>query len=187
VFFAAASRTSNRASSGTTTAPCFKPGVIACLTPDGRLRQVADGLAFPNGMVVTPDNSTLIVAESFAGRFTAFDIDADGSLSRRRVWAEFGAPGTGDGICLDAEGAIWTTSLQDGQPACLRVREGGEVLDRILIERFGFACMLGGDDGRTLFVMEADWRGPEQMMALLSERTGKVNTYRAPVPHAGRP
>src|SRR5262249_55532621 len=138
----------------------FKPGIIAHVASDGQVRQVADDLAFPNGMVITDEDSTLIVAESFAGRFTAFDIDPDGSLTRRRVWADFGAPGTGDGICLDAEGAIWTTSLQDGQPACLRVRDGGEVLDRIPIERFGFACMLGGDDGRTLFVMEADWRGP---------------------------
>src|SRR5919199_1373840 len=81
----------------------FRPGIIALVTPDGAVRQVADSIAFPNGMVVTPDNKTLVVAESFAGQLTAFDIAPDGSLSNRRVWANVG----GDGICLDAEGAIW--------------------------------------------------------------------------------
>ena len=104
------------------------------------MRQVADGLAFPNGMAVTPDDSTLIVAESFAGRLSAFDIAADGGLSNRRVWAELGEGG--DGICLDAEGAVWTPAMQ----TCLRVREGGEVLERIELDRFCFACMLGGED-----------------------------------------
>src|SRR5207237_9674033 len=87
----------------------FRPGILALLTPDGSLRQVADDIAFPNGMVVTPDNRTLIVAESFPGRLTAFDIAPDGRLSNRRIWAALG-PASGDGICLDAEGAIWTTA-----------------------------------------------------------------------------
>src|SRR6266704_7196820 len=82
----------------------FAPGTIALVTPDGSARQVADGIAFPNGMAVTPDNSTLICAESYARRLTAFDIEEDGSLSNRRVWADLGA-GVPDGICLDAEGA----------------------------------------------------------------------------------
>jgi sugar lactone lactonase YvrE len=157
----------------------FAPGIIALVTPDGSIRQVADGLAFPNGMVVTPDNSTLIVAESFAGRLAAFDIAADGSLSNRRVWAELGEGG--DGICLDSEGAVWTPAMQ----TCLRVREGGEVLERIELDRFCFACMLGGEDKRTLFMLAADWRGPEHMFD--GPRTGQVLTARAPAPGVGWP
>ena len=117
----------------------FRPGIIALVTPEGSVRQVADGIAFPNGMVVTPDDGTLIVAESFAGRLTAFDIAPDGGLSNRRVWADLGGPGSGDGICLDAEGAIWCSVVDGGRPACLRVREGGEVVDRIPLERACFA------------------------------------------------
>jgi sugar lactone lactonase YvrE len=161
----------------------FRPGSIALVTPDGSVRQVADGVAFPNGMVITPDNKTLIVAESFAGILTAFDIADDGSLANRRVWADVG----GDGICLDAEGAIWCSVVHDGNPACLRVQEGGRVLDRIPLERPCFACMLGGSDGRTLFMMVAEWRGTENMGAMFSSRTGQVLTAQAPVPHAGRP
>jgi sugar lactone lactonase YvrE len=157
----------------------FVPGLIALVTPDGAIRQVADGLAFPNGMVVTPDNSTLIIAESFAGRLSAFDIDADGSLSNRRVWAELGEGG--DGICIDAEGAVWCPAMK----SCLRVREGGEVLERIELDRFCFACMLGGEDRRTLFMMAADWRGPEKMFD--EPRTGQVQTVRAPAPGVGWP
>jgi len=108
------------------------PGRIALVTPDGRSREVADGLAFPNGMVVTPDNRTLIVAESFARRLTAFDIGADGSLTNRRVWAAV----TGDGICLDADGAVWTSEVAPGDAGvCMRVHEGCEVLDRIELDR----------------------------------------------------
>jgi sugar lactone lactonase YvrE len=165
----------------------FRPGIIALVTPDGTARQVADGIAFPNGMVVTPDNKTLVVAESFTGNLTAFDIADDGSLSNRRVWAELGGPGGGDGICLDAEGAIWASVLYQDRPACLRVREGGQVLQRIDLEHACFACMLGGDDGRTLFMMVAEWLGVERMGELFRSRTGKVLTARAPVPHAGRP
>jgi len=99
---------------------------------------VADGIEFPTGMVITPDNKTLIVSESFARRITAFDIGADGNLSNRRAWAQGIGP---DGICLDAEGAIWTST---GQKDCVRVREGGEVLDRIELDRNCFSCMLGG-------------------------------------------
>src|SRR6266480_1345508 len=98
------------------------PGKIALVTPDGEAREVAHGLAFPNGMVVTPDNATLIVAESFARRLTAFDIAADGTLSNRRMWANI----TGDGICMDAEGAVWCSDVgPDEGSVCLRVREGG--------------------------------------------------------------
>jgi sugar lactone lactonase YvrE len=164
----------------------FRPGVIALVTPDGSVRQVADGIAFPNGMAVTPDNSTLIVSESFAGTLTAFDIAADGSLSHRRVWADGLGP---DGICIDAEGAVWTSS---GENACVRVREGGEVLQRIDLDLAPFACMLGGPDGRTLFVMAQEWRmedSPADNIARLTTgpRTGRVLTAPAPAPAAGWP
>ena len=163
----------------------FVPGVIALVTPDGSVRQVADDIHFPNGMVVTPDNKTLIVTESFKARLTAFDIAADGSLSNRRVWAELGQGG--DGICMDAEGAVWTPAFPDGRPCCVRVREGGEVLQRIELEKFCFACMLGGEDGKTLFMLVAEWRGVEHMNELFSSHTGQLLTAQAPSPHAGRP
>jgi len=163
----------------------FAPGVVALVTPDGSVRQVADDIHFPNGMVVTPDNKTLIVTESFKARLTAFDIAADGSLSNRRVWAELGQGG--DGICMDAEGAVWTPAFPDGRPCCVRVREGGEVLQRIELDKFCFACMLGGEDGKTLFMLVAEWRGVEHMNELFSSHTGQLLTAQAPSPHAGRP
>ena len=159
------------------------PGKIALVTADGDGREVADGLAFPNGMAVTPDNGTLIVAESFAARLTAFDIAADGSLSNRRVWADV----TGDGICLDAEGAVWCSASDRTIRVVLRVREGGEVLDRIELDRPCYACMLGGDDGRTLFMVVAKWLGPDRMDELIEAKTGQILTARVDVPHAGWP
>ncbi|PRX50951.1 sugar lactone lactonase YvrE [Prauserella shujinwangii] len=161
----------------------FRPGSIALVTPGGTVRRVAEDVAFPNGMVVTPDNSTLIVAESFAQKLTAFDIGPDGGLSRRRVWAGVG----GDGICLDADGAVWCSDMADGGAVCQRVREGGEILDRIDLDTPCFACMLGGPDGRTLFLMVADWRGLESMGDLFAARTGRVLAVPAPAPKAGRP
>jgi sugar lactone lactonase YvrE len=161
----------------------FRPGLIALVTPDGTVRRVADDIAFPNGMVVTPDNRTLIVAESWANRLTAFDIGADGGLGNRRVWAATG----GDGICLDAEGAIWCASMTDTGTVASRVREGGEVLSRIELAAACFACMLGGDDGRTLFLMVAEWRGVERMAELFQGRTGRILTLPVDVPGAGRP
>jgi sugar lactone lactonase YvrE len=169
------------------------PGIIALVTPDGAARQVADGIQFPNGMVVTPDNSTLVISESFAGRLTAFDIDPDGGLSNRRVWADGIGP---DGICLDAEGAIWTHSAdtrthtgRDDAPEgeCVRVREGGEIVERIRLDRAGFACALGGPDGRTLFMAAADWRGTENVDEAVADRTGQVLVADAPAPGAGWP
>jgi sugar lactone lactonase YvrE len=145
---------------------------------------VADSLAFPNGMVVTPDNGTLIVAESFARRLTAFDIDPDGGLSNRRVWADV----TGDGICMDAEGAVWCSDVGPGEGGVvLRVREGGEVLDRIELDRPCYACMLGGGDGRTLFLIVAKWFGPDRIDDLVEAKTGRILTARVAVPHAGWP
>jgi sugar lactone lactonase YvrE len=160
----------------------FAPGIVALVTPDGSARQLADGLSFPNGMIVTPDNSTLIVAESYAKRLTAFDIGADGSLSNRRVWAYL-VDGVPDGICLDAENAIWYADVPNKR--CVRVREGGEVLQSIDLDRGCFACMLGGADKRTLFLLAAEWRG----LANIAEgsRTGQVLTVEAPAPRAGWP
>ena len=130
------------------------PGKIALVTPDGEAREVANELAFPNGMVITPDNKTLVVAESFAARLTAFDIADDGALSNRRVWADGVGP---DGICLDADGCIWASSANMAND-CARIREGGEVLERIDLGRPCFAAMLGGPDRRTLFMLTADWQ-----------------------------
>jgi sugar lactone lactonase YvrE len=161
-------------------------GIIALVTPDGSVRQVADGIAFPNGMVVTPDNRTLIIAESMAARLTAFDIAPDGSLSKRRTWADgFGA----DGICLDADGALWGLSPAGAGPGttCHRVREGGDALERVELDRNVFSCMLGGPDGRTLFMLAAEWRGFEQVEQAIADRTGQVLMANAPAPHAGWP
>jgi sugar lactone lactonase YvrE len=165
------------------------PGIIALVTPDGSVRRVADGIAFPNGMVVTPDNSTLIISESFAARLTAFDIADDGSLSNRRVWADGVGP---DGICMDAEGAIWTDVGQFGDNLVGRVREGREVLERVQLDMPCFACMLGGEDGKTLFMLAADWRmseGFDENIARLTKgsRTGQLLTAPAPAPGAGWP
>jgi sugar lactone lactonase YvrE len=159
----------------------FAPGIIALVTPDGSARQVADGIAFPNGMAVTPDNSTLIIAESYGKKLTAFDIAADGSLSNRRVWA--GVDGYPDGICLDADNAVWYADVPNQH--CVRVREGGQVLQTVNLDRGCFACMLGGADRKTLFMMAAEWRGPESMAG--GARTGQVLTVQAPTPGVGWP
>ena len=160
----------------------FATGIIAVVTPDGTARQVADDVAFPNGMVVTPDNATLIVAESYGSRLTAFDITPDGSLANRRVWADLngGAP---DGICLDAEGAIWYGDVPN--KCCVRVREGGEVLQTIELDRGCFACMLGGEGKQTLFLIANEWSGPESMAA--GAAMGQVLATLAPAAGVGWP
>jgi sugar lactone lactonase YvrE len=172
----------NGAGFGLLAGEAFAPGLIALVTPDGSVRQVAGGIAFPNGMAVTPDNSTLIVAESYGNRLTAFDIAADGSLANRRVWADAGDDHP-DGICLDADNAVWYADV--GNKHCVRVREGGQVLQTVALDRGCFACMLGGADRRTLFVMAAEWRGPEKMTG--GSCTGQVLTVRAPAPGVGYP
>ncbi len=160
----------------------FAPGSLALVTPDGEARQAADDLAFPNGVAVTPDDSTLIVAESYGGRLTAFDIGAGGGLSNRRVWADLDG-GVPDGICLDAEGAVWYADVPNER--CVRVREGGEVLQTVELDRGCFACMLGGPDGKTLFMVAREWRGMES--AADEGRTGQILTAPAPAAGAGRP
>jgi sugar lactone lactonase YvrE len=160
----------------------FAPGIVALVTPDGSAQRVADGVAFPNGMVVTPDNQTLILAESYANRLTAFDIAADGRLSNRRVWADLDG-GVPDGICVDAEHAVWYGDVPNQR--CVRVREGGEVLQRIDLNRGCFACTLGGVDRSTLFLMAADYS--EAGMAGDGPPTGQVLTVAAPAPGVGWP
>src|SRR5579864_7853500 len=160
----------------------FAMGIIALVTPDGSIQQVADGVAFPNGMAVTPDNATLIVAESYGKRLTAFDIATDGSLSNRRVWADLDS-GVPDGICLDAENAVWYGDVPNKR--CVRVREGGEVLQTIELDRGCFACALGGADKKTLFMMAAEWHGFAKMLDGLG--SGQVLFTDAPAPGAGWP
>jgi sugar lactone lactonase YvrE len=160
----------------------FAPGMVALVSPDGSAQVVADGLAFPNGMAITPDNATLIVGESYADRLTAFDIAADGTLSNRRVWAD--VPGDHpDGICVDAEGAVWYADV--GNRHCVRVAQGGEVLQSVELDRGCFACMLGGPDGKTLFAVTNQWEGVSSTHAAKS--AGQVVAVQAPAPAAGWP
>ena len=160
------------------------PGIIALVTYDGSTRLVADGIAFPNGMAITPDNATLIIAESHGKKLTAFDIAADGSLSNRRIWADL-AGGVPDGICIDADNAVWYADVPN--KGCVRVREGGEVLQTVEWDRGCFACMLGGKDKKTLFIIAAEWRGMENIAEVARARTGQVLTIDAPAPGVGWP
>jgi sugar lactone lactonase YvrE len=160
----------------------FAPGAIVLVTPDGRSRQVADGIAFPNGMAVSADNSTLIVADSYGRKLTAFTIEADGSLTNERVWADLG-DGVPDGICLDEQGAVWYADVPNKR--CVRVREGGAVLETHELDRGCFACMLGGVDGTTLFILAAEFTGFESMSH--SPRTGQLLSVPVTSAASGRP
>ncbi|MGC1342819.1 MAG: SMP-30/gluconolactonase/LRE family protein, partial [Candidatus Binataceae bacterium] len=155
--------------------------VLVMVTPDGKPRVVADDLMFPNGTVITRDGKTLVVGESFGRRLTAFDIAADGSLANRRVWADLGN-NVPDGIALDAEGAIWVATPMSSE--VIRVREGGEVSERIKVATDAFACMLGGADRKTLFVLTSASSDPA---ACLANATGKVEITKVEVPGAGLP
>ena len=153
-----------------------------------QLRQVAGDIQFPNGMVITPDDRTLIISESFAGQLTAFDIDADGGLSNRRVFAKGLGP---DGICVDADGAVWVST---GGSSIVRVADGGEILQRVEFgeNRAPFALMLGGPDRRTLFIMTAEWRADDSITSNLERlssgpRTGEILALPVSTPGAGRP
>ena len=159
----------------------FAPGFLVLVRPDGSAARVADGIAFANGIAVTPDNATLILAESYGNRLTAFDVAQDGTLSNRRVWADLGG-GFPDGICLDADGAVWYSDVPNKR--CVRVREGGEVLETLELDRGCFACALGGEDRRTLFMTAAEFSTTE---AISDGPTGQVLTARAPAPGAGWP
>lgn len=159
-------------------------GSVVCVRPDRTVREVAVGLKWPNGMALVDDGRTLVVADSHAEQLVAFDVAGDGTLCGRRVWAELEhAP---DGICADADGAIWVASVPGRH--CVRVREGGEVRGTVAVDRGCFACMLGGDDGRTLFVAAAEWHGMEAAMREGPGFTGRLLAAAGqPAPHAGRP
>src|ERR1700712_535907 len=133
-----------------------QPGFVALVTPDGAVRVVAEDIAFPNGMSVSADNRTLVVADSYRHQLVGFTIGSDGDLSDRRIWADLGdaAP---DGICLDAEGAAWYADVPHER--CVRVAEGGEGLQVVPLDRGGFASMLGGETGTNLYVVAARWPG----------------------------
>jgi sugar lactone lactonase YvrE len=157
----------------------FAPGLVALVTADGDVSQVADDLAFPNGMAITPDGSTLIVAESYANRLTAYDIRGDGRLANRRVWAE--TPGDHpDGICLDAEGAVWYADVANKH--CVRVRAGGAVLATAFTDRGAFSCALSRGADPRLFIVGQNYGGPGS-----PEPSGQVVAFPAPAPGAGRP
>jgi sugar lactone lactonase YvrE len=160
------------------------PGLVVCVQPDGGVREVADGLKWPNGMAIVDDGRTLLVADSHVEQLLGFAVSEDGALTDRRVWAELEyAP---DGICADADGAVWVASVP-GQ-YCVRVREGGSVLDTVTVDRGCFACMLGGEDGRTLFIAAAEWHGMEQAMREGPGTTGRLLAAPGqPAPHAGLP
>jgi len=155
---------------------------MALVAPDGTVSVAATDLMAPNGTVISADGRTLIVAESMAHRLTAFDIAADGTLSGRRVFAELGDH-VPDGICLDGEGCVWIASCYAG--AVLRVQAGGQILDRVPIEGANpYACMLGGEDGHTLFICCATHHEPKLTREV---RGGRIDVARAPAPAAGRP
>ncbi len=155
---------------------------LILVEPDGRARIVADDLAFPNGAVLTPDGRTLILGETFGQRLTAFAVAEDGSLGSRRVFAQLDGVFP-DGICLDAEGAVWVACPMSQR--FLRVREGAEVSDVVPVPgRNAFACMLGGADRRTLFLCTAQESHPERCREL---RSGRIETVRVTVPGAGLP
>jgi sugar lactone lactonase YvrE len=161
------------------------PGFVALVRADGSAAVVADDLAFPNGMAVTPDNRTLVVAESYRNRLTGFAINADGSLGERRVWADL-VDGVPDGICIDADGAAWYADVPNQR--CVRVREGGEVLDTVQLDRGGFACMLGGEPtAPRLYIVAAHWPGGKRFMDPTHVWDGQALSVPAPAPAAGWP
>jgi len=161
----------------------FRPGSVHLVTADGSVRQVADDIAFPNGMAVTADNSTLIVADSYRHQLVGFDIGADGGLSGRRVWADLG-DGTPDGICTDAQDAVWYADVPNRR--CVRVAAGGIVLQTVDLDRGGFACALGGPEGTTLFIVAAEWRGMTES-EMVPPGSGQVLTIDVEVAGAGWP
>ncbi|OWW19282.1 SMP-30/gluconolactonase/LRE family protein [Noviherbaspirillum denitrificans] len=158
-----------------------RPTTLQLVMPDGATRVAADELLFPNGVVITPDGGTLIVAETFGKRLTAFDIAADGSLAQRRVWADLGEASP-DGICLDAEGAVWIASPPTSE--FLRVHEGGRISDRIPVDAQAIACALGGPERKTLFMVTGK---VSKAPRALAERNGRILARQVAVGGAGLP
>lgn len=157
------------------------PGSIVLITEDGSARLVADGIEFPNGMAITPDGATLIVAESFGNRLSAFTVTDAGGLTERRIWADLG-DGVPDGICLDAAGAVWYADVPNRR--CVRVQEGGRVTHTVEVDRGCFSCALGGPEGRSLFIAANQWAG----LSAIGDgaRGGQILTTAAPAPGAGK-
>jgi sugar lactone lactonase YvrE len=158
-----------------------RPAALMLVTPDGETRTVAQNLLFPNGSVITPDGKTLVVGESYGARLTAFDIEPDGGLSNQRLWAQLSGA-IPDGCCIDAESAIWVASPPTRE--VLRVREGGEVTHRVSTEQLAIACMLGGENRRTLFVLTAPSIDEAECVKL---RAARIETLEVEIPGAGLP
>lgn len=156
-----------------------RPAEIIRVDPDGSITIEDDDVMFPNGTVITPDEATLIVGESFGRRLTAFDIGEDGTLSNKRIWAELPKGAVPDGICLDSGGGIWSASPTSNE--CVRQTEGGDVTHRIELDRGAFACMIGGDN---LYVLTSSSSVPADC---ISRRDARVEVYDAPYPAAGWP
>jgi sugar lactone lactonase YvrE len=166
--------------------PAAKPVetcVIVLVGPDGRASVVADKFLFPNGMVITPDARTLVVGETLGHRLTAFDIQEDGSLSNRRVWAQLPTSVGPDGICLDAEGAVWCAN-PEGEDSVVRVHEGGQITDRIRVHTHAYAVMLGGPQRRHLFICASGSHDPAEIQR---NPSASVQVVEVDVPGAGTP
>jgi len=166
--------------------PATKPVetcVIVLVGPDSQATVVADKLFFPNGMVITPDGRTLIVGETIGHRLTAFDIEKDGSLSNRRVWAQLPTSVSPDGICLDAEGAVWCAN-PEGDDSVVRVLEGGRITDRIRVDTHAYAVMLGGPERRHLFICASGSHDPAEIQR---NPTASFQVVEVNVPGAGIP
>jgi sugar lactone lactonase YvrE len=166
---------------GTVDANAIAPASLIRVDPDGTSHEAADGLRFPNGAVITDDGGTLIIAESFGGQLSAFDRGTDGALTNRRVWAtlEGIAP---DGICLCADGSVWVANALAAE--CVRVAEGGLVVERVTTSRNCYACMLGDDDRRTLYMVTAV---DSNAAVARASRDGAIEKVRTTVPGAGLP
>ena len=168
----------------------IKPTNLILVRPGEEPVLAADNLFFPNGTVITPDNKTLIVGETYAARLTAFDKSEDGSLSNRRIWADLkvnaeeGNVPLPDGMCIDEEGAIWVASPSTAE--VIRVHEGGMISERIPVQTNAFACMLGGEDRRTLFICTSNGSGVDPEAAL-REKSGKIEITQVDVPGCGKP
>jgi len=157
-------------------------GDVMLVTPEGKARVVSDQLLFPNGAVITADNKTLIVADSYAYNLAAFDIRDDGSLANYRVWADMGQGVIPDGICLDAEGAVWVTNANGND--VIRVKEGGKVAGRVTVDFRAYACILGGPKRNLLYLTTA---APGLFADLKDKRSGRIEVIEVKVPGAGLP